>query len=317
MSELLVLLLMSLYLKDFAMGVLKAAIEAAAVLGLGGLGLVDGEGLAVGANGLGAGGGLVVRLTGGRGRGVQAPLGLQGLLNLLGVAELEVAGLLGDDGALMLGLELGDKLGLEPAGLLGVEVAHLLGDVKERHNSLVVALLGTLLGDTAGAADLNGQLLTLRVTNKLAGLLLDVLGGARGLIEGPALLWSLPVADLLEGLVALLHGLVESLLLEGDLAGLLEILLTHFLLSSLKLCHIGVMALFDVLVGALEDGILLESGDGLLLLNTAEAGLRICLAAREVNSSRGCLVLLPALPAPGADKGAAATEGLHWGKARG
>ena len=51
---------------------------------------------------------------------IQAPLGLQRLLNLLGVAELEVAGLLGDDGALMLGLELGDELGLEPAGLLGV-----------------------------------------------------------------------------------------------------------------------------------------------------------------------------------------------------
>ena len=299
------------------MGGLEAAVEAAAVLGLGGLGLVDGEGLAVGANGLGAGGGLVVRLTGGRGRGVQAPLGLQGLLNLLGVAELEVAGLLGDDGALMLGLELGDELGLEPAGLLGVQVAHLLRDIKERHNGLVVALLGTLLGDAAGTADLNGELLATRVADKLAGLLLDVLGGARGLVDGPALLGSLAVANLFKGLVALLHGLIESLLLESDLAGLLEILLTHFLLGSLKLRHIGVVALFDVLVGALEDGILLESGDGLLLLNTAEAGLRICLAAREVNSSRGCLILLPALPAPRADEGAAATEGLHWGKARG
>ena len=267
------------------MGGLEAAVEAAAVLGLGGLGLVDGEGLAVGADGLSAGGRLIVRLAGGGVRGIQAPLGLQGLLNLLGVAELEVAGLLGDDGALMLGLELGDKLGLEPAGLLGVEVAHLLRDIKERPNGLVVALLGTLLGDTAGAADLNGQLLTLRVTNKLAGLLLDVLGGARGLIEGPALLWSLPVADLLEGLVALLHGLVESLLLEGDLAGLLEILLTHFLLSSLKLCHIGVMALFDVLVRALKNGILLERGDSFLLLNTAESRVRISLAAAEVDTS--------------------------------
>ena len=295
---------------------LEAAVEAAVVLGDRGLGLVDGEGLAVRADGLGAGVGLVVRLSGGGVRGVQAPLGLQRLLNLLGVAELEVAGLLGDDGALVLRLELGDKLGLEPAGLLGVEVTHLLGDIKERHDSLVVALLGTLLGDTAGAANLNGELLTLCVTNKLAGLLLDVLGLARGLVDGPALLGSLAVADLLQGLVALLHGLVESLLLEGDLAGLLEILLTHFLLGSLKLRHIGVVALLNILVGALKDGILGEGGDGLLLLDTAEAGLGIGLAAREVNSSLDSSVLLPALPAGLASEGlnAAAAAEADGGK---
>merc|ERR1719384_2254589 len=76
------------------------------------LGNVGGPGLAVGADDLAAGLALLVGLAGGGVGGVQAPLGLQGLVNLLGVAELEVAGLLGDDGAFVLGLELGDKLGL-------------------------------------------------------------------------------------------------------------------------------------------------------------------------------------------------------------
>ena len=212
----------------------------------------------------------------------------------------------------MLRHQLGHQLGGITTSLLGVEVAHLLGDIKKRHDGLVMALLGTLLGDTAGTADLNGELLTPRVTHKLAGLLLDILGGARGLVDGPALLGSLAVTDLLQGLVALLHGLVESLLFEGDLAGLLKIFLTHFLLGRLKLRHIGVVALLNILVGALKDGILGESGDGLLLLDTAEAGLGICLAAREVNSSLDTSVLLPALPldsaAEGLNAAAAATE---------
>ena len=273
-------------------------VEPAVVRVGGGLGHIGGLVIAGGGDEGRAGLALLVGLAGGGVRGVQAPLGLQGLVNLLGVAELEVAGLLGDDGALVLGLQLGDQLGLEPAGLLGVEVTHLLGDIQERGDNLVVALLRTGLADTAGATDLNGELLALGVTNKLAGLLLDVPGGARGLIDGPALLGSLAVADLGDGLVALLHGLVESLLLEGDLAGLLKILLTHFLLGSLKLRHIGVVALLNILVGALKDGILGEGGDGLLLLNTAEAGLGVGLAAREVDSSLDSLSdVLPALPA--------------------
>merc|ERR1719220_2068390 len=152
--------------------VAEAAVEPAVVRVGGLLGHVGGLGLAVGADDLAAGLALLVGLAGGGVGGVQAPLGLQGLVNLFGVAELEVAGLLGDDGALVLRLELGDKLGLEPAGLLGVEVTHLLGDIQERGDNLVVALLRTRLADTAGAADLNGELLTLCVTNKLAGLLL-------------------------------------------------------------------------------------------------------------------------------------------------
>ena len=43
------------------------------------------------------------------------------------------------------------------------------------------------------------------------------------------------------------------------------------------------MALLHVLVGALQDGLLLQAGDGLLLLNTAEAGLGVLLTAAEVD----------------------------------
>ena len=198
----------------------------------------------------------------------------------------------------MLRLELRDQLSLEAASLLGVEIADLLGDIKQRHNSLVMALLGALLSDTACTTDLNRELLATCVTNKLAGLLLYVPGRAGGLIDSPAFFGTLAVADLLQGLVALLHSLIECLLFEGDLAGLLKILLTHFLLGSFKLRHIGVVALLNILVGALKDGILGEGGDGLLLLDTAEAGLGVGLAAREVDSSLDSLSdVLPALPA--------------------
>ena len=57
-------------------------------------------------------------------------------LYLSGLAELECAGLLGDNGALVLGLQLGDQLGLQAAGLLGVQVTHLLGDINQRGQNL-------------------------------------------------------------------------------------------------------------------------------------------------------------------------------------
>ena len=43
------------------------------------------------------------------------------------------------------------------------------------------------------------------------------------------------------------------------------------------------MALLHVLVGALQDGLLLQAGHGLLLLHTAQPGLGVLLAAAEVN----------------------------------
>ena len=285
------------------------------VLGECGLSCVDRRGKASRADGSATSIGLIIGLSRGGLRGVQAPLGLQRLLNLFRVAELEVASLLGNGGALMLRLELGDQLRLEAAGLLGVEIADLLRDIEQRNDSLVVTLLRTLLSNTASTADLNRELLTLRVTNKLAGLLLYVPGRAGRLIDSPALFGTLTIADLHQRLVALLHLFLCRLLLEGDLAGLLKILLTHFLLGSFKLRHIGVVALLNILVGALKDGILLECGDGLLLLNAAEAGLGISLAARKVNSSLDSIPLLPALSAGGAaDEGTASTKGLNWGK---
>ena len=43
------------------------------------------------------------------------------------------------------------------------------------------------------------------------------------------------------------------------------------------------MALLSVLVGALQDRILLQSGHCLLLIDAAQSGLRILLAAAEVD----------------------------------
>ena len=163
---------------------------------------------------------------------IQTPLGQQGLGHLLGLGELEEACLLGHNGALVLGAQLGHQLGDELADLLGVQVAHLLGHINKGSENLVVAFLLSLLEGTAGAADLNGQLLTGSVADKLAGLLLNILGGTGGLVHGSALLGALAVAHLGHGLVALLHGLVERLLLEGDLTSLLKVLLTNLFLNT-------------------------------------------------------------------------------------
>ena len=111
--------------------------------------------------------------------GVQAPLGLQGLLNFLRVGELEVANFPWDGGALSNGVKLGDKFGLEAAGLLGVKITSLLGNINEGGDDLIMALLFSFLSDATSTADLNRELLTLGVSNKLARLLLNVLGGAR------------------------------------------------------------------------------------------------------------------------------------------
>ena len=158
--------------------------------------LIGGLGLGLGnSDGRGLGVLLIVTISGGGGGGIQTPLGKQGLVHLLGLGELEGAGLLGHDGALVLGLQLRHQLGDEPAGLLGVEVTHLLGDIHQAGDHLVVALLLSLLVSAAGAANLNGKLLAGSISNKLAGLLLHVLGGARGLVYSPALLRSLATVE--------------------------------------------------------------------------------------------------------------------------
>merc|ERR1719220_1329608 len=154
---------------------------------------------------------LVIALSRGGGRGVQTPAGLQGLGHLPWLAKLQVTRLLRHDGALVLRGQLGHQLGHKSAGLLGVEVTLLLGHIHQCCHNLVMALLLSLLIGAASSTNLNRKLLTGSVSNKLAGLLLHILGGAGGLVHSPALLRALTIADLLQGLVALPHGLVEGL----------------------------------------------------------------------------------------------------------
>ena len=93
--------------------------------------------------------GFLIFLSGGRWGVIQAPLGLQRLVNGLGSRELEIARLLGNDGTLMLWLELGDKLGLEAASLLRVQVTLFLWHINERCDCLIMTLLRCFLCDTS------------------------------------------------------------------------------------------------------------------------------------------------------------------------
>jgi hypothetical protein len=135
----------------------------------------------------------------------------------------------------VLGLQLRNKLGHKLTDLLGVQVTDLLRHINNRGQNLVVALLLSLLEFTSGSTDLNRQLLTAGVSDELARLLLNILGCTGRLVHSPALLGALAVANLGDGLVALLHGLVEGLLLECDLTGLLKVLLANLFLKSEKM----------------------------------------------------------------------------------
>ena len=228
--------------------------------------------------------------------GVKAPSCQQRFGNKLRLAELEVAGLLGYNGALVNRFELGNQLGFNFADLLGVEVTHLLRDIHQRGNGLVMALFSSLFISTSSSADLDGELLTGGVSNKLAGLLLNILGGTGGLVHGPALLRSLAIAHLLHRPVALLHGLVEGLLLKGDLTGLLKVLLAHLFLGRGELGDVGVVALLHILVGALKDGVLLERSNLLQFIYTAEVSGWISDTVTEVHSTRYSTTRLTSSP---------------------
>ena len=207
----------------------------------------------------------------------------------------------------MLGREARHQLGNVPAGLLWVEVTHLLGDINEAGDDLVMALLIPFFKSTASSADLYWQLLTGGVSHELAGLLLHVLGAAGGLVHSLADLLALAVTDLLYRLVALPYGLVKGLLLEGDLAGLLEVLLANLLLGRFELGDVGVVALLDILVSTLQYRLLLQSCDLLLLLHAAQSRLGVLHTAAEVEASLHALLLL--LPAgPGQLRGVQANE---------
>ena len=154
------------------------------------------------------------------------------------MAELEDTGLLGYNGALVFRRETRHKLGHVSAGLLRVEITNLFWNINKRCENLVMALLLSLLQSTPSSTDLHRQLLTAGVSYKLARLLLNILGAAAALIHCPALLWSLTIAHLLQRLVTLLYSFIESLLFEGDGTNLLKVLLTHLLLSWLKIKYL-------------------------------------------------------------------------------
>jgi hypothetical protein len=85
-------------------------------------------------------------------------------------------------------------------------------------------------------------------------------------------------------------------LFEGDLARLFKVFFANLLLSSRELCDIGVVALLNILVCALKDGIFLKGLDSFFLLNAAESSLSIILASAEINSSLDFNTILAALP---------------------
>merc|ERR1719210_1751168 len=90
----------------------------------------------------------------------------------------EPTGLLWHNGTLMFWLELGDKFGDEPTGFLWVQITNLLWDIHKGSNNLVMTLFRSLLKGTSSTTDLNGELLTRGVSNKLAWLFLNILGAA-------------------------------------------------------------------------------------------------------------------------------------------
>jgi len=202
--------------------------------------------------------------------------------------ELEDTGLLGDDGALVLGRQAGDQLCHVSAGLLWVQVANLLGNINDGGENLVVALLGSFFEGAASSADLNGELLAASVSHKLSRLFLHILGCAGRLIDSLADLLTLTIAFFLHRSVALIHLIFKSLLLESDRARLLKCFLTNFFLRRFKLSNISVVALLCVLVGTLQDGLLLQGGHCLLLVHAAQPSIRIGLTTTEVNSTRNC-----------------------------
>ena len=165
-----------------------------------------------------------------------------------------------------------------------------------------MTLLGSLLKCTARSTDLHGKFLTGSVSHELTRLLLHVLGAAGRLVDSPALLRSLAVTNLLYGFVTFLNSFINSLLFEGDGTLLLEVLLANLLLGRLELSDVGVVTLLSVLVGALQDGILLQGGDFRDLVDTAEAGVRVSDTATEVDPTSDGL-LLPALSPPPAEPG--------------
>ena len=60
---------------------------------------------------------------------------------------------------------------------------------------------------------------------------------------------------------------------------------THLFLAGGELGDVGVVTLLHVLVCTLQDGLLLQTSHGLLLLHAAKTSVRILLTSAEVNAS--------------------------------
>jgi hypothetical protein len=176
---------------------------------------------------------------------------LKRLLDVFWCSELDDAHLLGHDGALVLWLELGHQLRHIVAGLLGIEIAGLFGNVDKTRDLFVMAFLCSLLKCAPSAADLNRQLITLGVADKLTRTFFYILCSACRLVDSLAYLLSFAIANLFGRLIALLHHLLKGLFLKGDLTVLLKVLLAHLLLGRSELGDIGEVALLNILVGAL------------------------------------------------------------------
>jgi len=235
--------------------------------------------------GITAGVTLIIGLAWGCRGGVQTPLGLERFVNWSGRRELQVASLFGDHSALVSWLQARNQLGLKAAGFLRVQVTDFLWHINEGGQGFVVTLLWQCIRNTASTANLNWQLLTGGVSDKLARLLLNIFGGAAGLVHCPALLWALAVAHLFHRSVALLDRFINSLLFESDLACLLKIFIAHFFLSRLKLGDIGVMALFHIGVGTLKDGVLFNGLYSFQFFNTTQPSFWVLNTSTKVHST--------------------------------
>merc|ERR1719431_1819523 len=184
----------------------------------------------------------------------------------------------------MLGAQLRNQLGLNLADLLRVEVTVFLRDINKGSQNLLVARLISFCKDTSSTTDLHGKLLTAGVSNKLSRLLLHILSATRGLIDSLTHFLSLAITLLGHWPVTMVHCLIKGLLFESNGTLLLKGLFTNFLLTRFELSNIGVVALFCVLVGAHQDGLLFNSLNCLLLVHTAEACLWVFNTATEVHT---------------------------------
>merc|ERR1711983_339261 len=155
-----------------------------------------------------------------------------------------------------------------------------------------MTLFFPLFKSASSSTDFNWKLLTSCISHKFSWLFLHILGCAGRLIDSLADLLTLTITHLLHRSVALIHCLIVSLLLESDGALLLKVLLTNFFLRRFELSNISVVALLCVLVGTLQDGLLLQGGHCLLLIHTAKPSIRVSYTTTEVNSSSDTGVLL-------------------------